>query len=488
MQQGMTRRTVLQAGAAAGLAALAADPFVKSALASMPAPGKLSDVEHVVVLIQENRSFDHYFGTLPGVRGFTDGAEKGILAQPGYPVEGYEGHLEPFHLDSTACFHDITHSWVPQHASWHEGAMDGFVEAHLAADGSSAGPATMGYYEKADIPVYHALAEMFTICDSYFCSVLGPTDPNRLYSLSGHDRPRRRQRGPADRDPDPAETRKIQRHVHVADDARGAVARRGSAGRSTTAMTAAAGASSTTSSPTSKTSRPTRNSRKKLSRRRIRTTSRPTSKTGSSRRCSWINASLARDRAPGELDGARRRIRRLAHHQRAVEPQGTVEEDGAVHHVGRERRVLRPRRPRRRRRKARPASTSRCRTSRGNSGGVKGPVGLGFRVPMLIVSPFTRGGFLSSDTFDHTSMLRFLETRFGVEVPNLSAWRRATTGDLTSAFNFAEVNPKRATLPKVMTTKEQREIGECKVAGSVKVPPNSTPEQGSREWRHPSGP
>ena len=124
----------------------------------------------------------------------------------------------------------------------------------------------------------------------------------------------------------------------------------------------------------------------------------------------------------------------------------------------------------------------------GNSGGVQGPVGLGFRVPMLIVSPFSHGGFLSSDTFDHTSMLRFLETRFGVEVPNLSAWRRATTGDLTSAFNFAEVNPKRAPLPKVKTTKEQREVGECKVAGSVNVPPNSTPVQGTREWRHPSGP
>jgi phospholipase C len=69
--------------------------------------------------------------------------------------------------------------------------------------------------------------------------------------------------------------------------------------------------------------------------------------------------------------------------------------------------------------------------------GIRGPIGLGFRVPMLIVSPFTRGGLVCSDTFDHTSMLRFLETRFGVEVPNLSAWRRRTTGDLTSAFNFA---------------------------------------------------
>jgi phospholipase C len=58
-------------------------------------------------------------------------------------------------------------------------------------------------------------------------------------------------------------------------------------------------------------------------------------------------------------------------------------------------------------------------------------------VPLLVVSPFSRGGFVCSDTFDHTSLLRFLETRFGVEVPNLSAWRRSVTWDLTSAFNFA---------------------------------------------------
>jgi phospholipase C len=63
---------------------------------------------------------------------------------------------------------------------------------------------------------------------------------------------------------------------------------------------------------------------------------------------------------------------------------------------------------------------------------ITGPIGLGFRVPMLIISPFSRGGFVSSDLFDHTSVLRFLETRFGAEVPNLSAWRRATVGDLTN--------------------------------------------------------
>jgi phospholipase C len=69
--------------------------------------------------------------------------------------------------------------------------------------------------------------------------------------------------------------------------------------------------------------------------------------------------------------------------------------------------------------------------------GIRGPVGLGFRVPMPVVSPYSRGGLLGSDTFDHTSILRFLETRFGVELPNLSGWRRKVTGDLTSAFNFA---------------------------------------------------
>jgi len=68
--------------------------------------------------------------------------------------------------------------------------------------------------------------------------------------------------------------------------------------------------------------------------------------------------------------------------------------------------------------------------------GIAGPIGLGFRVPCIVISPFSRGGLICSDTFDHTSMLRFLETRFGVEVPNLTAWRRSVTGDLTSALSL----------------------------------------------------
>ncbi|WP_279579442.1 alkaline phosphatase family protein [Fodinicola feengrottensis] len=69
--------------------------------------------------------------------------------------------------------------------------------------------------------------------------------------------------------------------------------------------------------------------------------------------------------------------------------------------------------------------------------GIAGPIGLGPRVPTMLISPFTRGGLVSSHTYDHTSVLRLLETRFGVEVPNLTHWRRATCGDLVEAINFA---------------------------------------------------
>jgi phospholipase C len=113
--------------------------------------------------------------------------------------------------------------------------------------------------------------------------------------------------------------------------------------------------------------------------------------------------------------------------------------------------------------------------------GIRGPIGLGFRVPMLVVSPFSRGGLVCSDIFDHTSTLRFIERRFGARVPNLSAWRRRVTGDLTSAFNFA-APPKfgRPSLPK-------ERAGAC----AHFAPPTSTsgpfPKQERGSRRRPSG-
>jgi phospholipase C len=91
---------------------------------------------------------------------------------------------------------------------------------------------------------------------------------------------------------------------------------------------------------------------------------------------------------------------------------------------------------------------------------ITGPIGLGFRVPMLVISPFSRGGFVSSDLFDHTSVLRFLETRFGAEVPNLTAWRRSTVGDMTSAFNFTKPDTSIPTLPATVAALPAT-IAEC---------------------------
>ena len=123
-------------------------------------------------------------------------------------------------------------------------------------------------------------------------------------------------------------------------------------------------------------------------------------------------------------------------------------------------------------------------------GGINGPIGLGFRVPMLIISPFSRGGFISSDTFDHTSVLRFLETRFGAEVPNLSAWRRSAVGDMTSAFNFSKPDTSVPILP-TLNAADPTLISGCidALTGTVAYPipnPQSLPTQESGTAKRPS--
>jgi phospholipase C len=88
--------------------------------------------------------------------------------------------------------------------------------------------------------------------------------------------------------------------------------------------------------------------------------------------------------------------------------------------------------------------------------GVAGPLGLGFRVPMLVVSPFSRGGYVSSEVFDHTSQIRFLEERFGIRSDNISAWRRKTVGDLTSTVRMGSAD---TALPPLPSTSKDTEAG-----------------------------
>ena len=183
------RRHFLQ-GAAAAVSAIAAPG---EAVAQDTKPAKLTDIDHFIILMKENRSFDHYFGTLRGVRGFDDPRAKradgsSIFRQADTLTPG--GYFLPFHLDTLKTnaqrLHDLSHEWGPQHSAWNGGAMDNWLPAHRAADGA-AGPLTMGYLTREDLPFYYALADAFTICDGYHCSVFGPTYPNALpFDDRGH--------------------------------------------------------------------------------------------------------------------------------------------------------------------------------------------------------------------------------------------------------------------------------------------------------------
>jgi phospholipase C len=201
------RRFVASAATAAGAAGLAGvlpESLARAATVSRPRSFDLSQVKHVVFLMQENRSFDHYFGTFPGVRGYNDPTAirlptgRSVFQQP--DPANPDGFLEPYHMSTittgAAAVPSLSHDWRDQHASWNQGAMDGFLLTHLASDGDVNGSFTMGYYEQADLPFHWALAEAFTLADNYHCSVMGPTDPNRIFWEHGGNDPQGLAGGP----------------------------------------------------------------------------------------------------------------------------------------------------------------------------------------------------------------------------------------------------------------------------------------------------
>ena len=143
--------------------------------------GTIQDVKHVVILMQENRSFDHYLGTLGGARGFGD--PRPVVISSGYPVWRQPWMLSyvfPFNpsppfgtANGDTYYGDLDHSWSGTHSAWNNGRYDNWAGAKTSG--------TMYYFTQNDIPFYYALASAFTVCDAYHCSMLGPTDPNRLY-------------------------------------------------------------------------------------------------------------------------------------------------------------------------------------------------------------------------------------------------------------------------------------------------------------------
>jgi phospholipase C len=480
MGRGLTRREALRGGTALGASALLANSLIARALATTPGCGSLNDIEHVVFLIQENRSFDHYFGSYRGVTGFADpnvlplndGSGLTIFAQPGFPGGFDNGHLYPFRFDSFhhgECTNDISHSWGPQHAYWDGGKMDGFVRGHIAADGSSNGPLTMGYYARRDIDFFYALADAFTICDHYHCSVIGPTDPNRLYTVSASLGPTGTQGGPIlststtrverlgtlswTTMPEQLEARGISWKVYGSPD--------GNFGDNVLPYFKQY---LTNPGLATKALGPTFPGVFELD-----------VAAGLLPQVSWVLAPLTTSEHPpapvvhGEAIAAHV-LSTLVSNPRLWAKTAlfiTYDENGGFFDH-----VPPPTAP-----AGTPGEYLTVNPLPSTASGIRGPIGLGFRVPMLVVSPFSRGGFVCKDTFDHTSMLRFLETRFGAEVPNLTAWRRSVTGDMTTAFNFASVNRSVPRLPQPSLLDSRVLTTDCLVAAPLDLAGQSGRDQ-----------
>jgi phospholipase C len=164
----LTRRTFLQGAGALGVAGLAIPRFADWAfvqsLGERPTP-----LEHVVISCQENRSFDHYFGFAPWI------GSAGVPAGYTQP-DGQGGTVAPYRFTELET-PDVPHSWGAIHEQWNEGAMDGFF--------TNAGIWALGYYTEEELPFYYSLIDEFTLCTSFFCSLLGPTWPNRFYLAAG---------------------------------------------------------------------------------------------------------------------------------------------------------------------------------------------------------------------------------------------------------------------------------------------------------------
>ena len=166
---------------------------IQKAMAINAAPGSTyMDAEHVVILMQENRSFDHCFGTMKGVRGYNDPRaidlpnKNKVWLQSNAKGETYA----PFRLDikntKATWMHSLPHSWRNQVNARNDGKFDKWLENKRNSDPAYANmPLTLGYHTREDIPFYYALADAFTVCDQNFCSALTGTNPNRLYYWTG---------------------------------------------------------------------------------------------------------------------------------------------------------------------------------------------------------------------------------------------------------------------------------------------------------------
>jgi phospholipase C len=453
-------------GSSALAAALPLDLSRALAIPAHNRTGSINDVEHVVILMQENRSFDHYFGTMRGVRGFADPrAVKLPSGQSVWRQPNGAGHLMPFRPDvenlGATFLPDPPHGWTDTHAAWNGGKYDQWVP--------NKGVTTMTYHTRRDLPYQFALADAFTVCDNYHCSLMGPTDPNRYHMWTGWVGNDGLGGGPVITNaeagydwstyPERLEragiTWKIYQDVGVGLDAAGFwgwtedpyIGNYGDNSllyfhRYQLALpgTPLADKARTGTNILAQNREPDR----------LLDTFREDVRHGRLPQVSWIVAPEAYCEHPNwEPDFGSWYVSQvvsiLASNPEVWSKMALFitydEEGGFFDHL------VPPTPP-----QSRAQGLSTVETTNeifpGDADHAPGPYGLGVRVPMLVVSPWSRGGWVNSQVFDHTSLIRFLEARFADHRPdlietNITPWRRAVVGDLTSAFDFKTPNASR---------------------------------------------
>ncbi|KOU23603.1 phospholipase C [Streptomyces sp. WM6372] len=458
----LNRRRFLQIAGATAAAAMLNESIARAAaIPAQGTTGTIQDIEHIVVLMQENRSFDQYFGSMKGVRGFGD--PRPVLQDNGksvfYQPNGTKDIL-PFNPQVTNLgmqfVEGLNHDWAGGHAAYNNGKYDKWVPAKTAT--------TMAYMTRNDIPFHYALADAFTVCDAYHCSFIGATDPNRYYMWTGHTGNDGTGGGPVlgnqeagygwktypERLEAAGVSWKIYQDIGDGLNAAGgwgwiSDAFRGNYGDNSllyfnSYRNAAPGSALYEKARTGTNAKAGEGYFDKL---------RADVVNGTLPQVSWIAAPEAFSEHPNwPVNFGAWYISQVLD---ALTANPAVwaktaffitydENDGFFDHVV-------PPYP--------PASAawglSTADVTRdlyaGGGGYAAGPYGLGPRVPMIVVSPWSKGGYVCSETFDHTSVIRFMEKRFGVQEPNISPWRRAVCGDLTSAFDFTRADASPAALP-----------------------------------------
>jgi phospholipase C len=455
------------AGAAAAMGALPAGIRNALAIPANDATRSIKDIEHIVILMQENRSFDHYFGTLRGVRGYGD--RQAIRLPNGnsvwhQPLQKEAGYVLPFRPSASDLgmqfLQDLPHDWTTTQMAWNGGRYDQWIAAK--------GTTTMAYLTREDIPFHYQLADAFTICDAYHCSGLTPTDPNRYYMWTGWVGNDGKGGGPVIDNAEAGYAWQTYPEVLQAAGVSWKIYQDIGTGLN------AAGFWGWTSDPYI--GNYGDNSLLYFNQFRNAQPGSPlydNARTGTNvavgggyfdvlkqdvqnntlPQVSWIVAPEAYSEHPNwpanygawYVDQV---LQILTSNPEVWSKTALLvtydENDGFFDHVAP------PYAP-----WSKEAGLSTVDTANeyfaGNASYPAGPYGLGPRVPMLVVSPWSKGGWACSETFDHTSIIRFIERRFGhgrnLCEANITAWRKAICGDLTRAFDFAHPNAAIPTLP-----------------------------------------